>query len=83
MRNRILAAILAMSLAAVSFSGCSSTAPAASEAPAAPAASTAPAAEPAKSGNDKLVVGVAQIGQESSWRDAETASIQWYQKHFP
>ncbi len=27
---------------------------------------------------DKLVVGFAQIGQESGWRDAETASIQWY-----
>ena len=28
--------------------------------------------------NDKLVVGFAQIGQESGWRDAETSSIQWY-----
>jgi galactofuranose transport system substrate-binding protein len=28
--------------------------------------------------NDKLVVGFAQIGQESGWRDAETASIQFY-----
>ncbi len=27
---------------------------------------------------DKLVVGFAQIGQESGWRDAETASIQWH-----
>ncbi len=26
----------------------------------------------------KLVVGFAQIGQESGWRDAETSSIQWY-----
>ena len=31
-----------------------------------------------KSTNEKLVVGFAQIGQESGWRDAETASIQWY-----
>ncbi|MDR1156811.1 MAG: ABC transporter substrate-binding protein [Oscillospiraceae bacterium] len=30
------------------------------------------------SGNEKLVVGFAQIGQESGWRDAETASIQFY-----
>jgi ABC-type sugar transport system substrate-binding protein len=30
------------------------------------------------SGDDKLVVGFAQIGQESGWRDAETASIQFY-----
>jgi simple sugar transport system substrate-binding protein len=29
-------------------------------------------------GGDKLVVGFAQIGQESGWRDAETASIQFY-----
>jgi len=29
-------------------------------------------------GSDKLVVGFAQIGQESGWRDAETASIQFY-----
>ncbi|MDR2900047.1 MAG: ABC transporter substrate-binding protein [Treponema sp.] len=28
--------------------------------------------------NDKLMVGFAQIGQESGWRDAETASIQFY-----
>ncbi|MCI8297084.1 MAG: ABC transporter substrate-binding protein [Lachnospiraceae bacterium] len=30
------------------------------------------------SGNDKLVVGFAQIGQESGWRDAETNDVQWY-----
>ena len=28
--------------------------------------------------DDKLVVGFAQIGQESGWRDAETNDIQWY-----
>ncbi|MCH5210848.1 MAG: ABC transporter substrate-binding protein [Oscillospiraceae bacterium] len=28
--------------------------------------------------NEKLVLGFAQIGQESGWRDAETADIQWY-----
>ena len=28
--------------------------------------------------NDRLVVGFAQIGQESGWRDAETNDIQWY-----
>ncbi|HWR24567.1 MAG TPA: ABC transporter substrate-binding protein [Feifaniaceae bacterium] len=33
---------------------------------------------PAATANDKLVVGFAQIGQESGWRDAETASIQFY-----
>jgi len=31
-----------------------------------------------KMGANKLVVGFAQIGQESGWRDAETASIQFY-----
>ena len=30
------------------------------------------------SADDKLVVGFAQIGQESGWRDAETNDIQWY-----
>lgn len=39
----------------------------------------APAEETAaKTGNDKLVVGFAQIGQESGWRDAETNDVQWY-----
>lgn len=28
--------------------------------------------------NEKLVVGFAQIGQESGWRDAETSDVQWY-----
>ena len=28
--------------------------------------------------NERLVVGFAQIGQESGWRDAETNDIQWY-----
>lgn len=28
--------------------------------------------------NEKLVVGFAQIGQESGWRDAETNDVQWY-----
>lgn len=39
---------------------------------------TESAPEPTESGNDKLVVGFAQIGQESGWRDAETNDIQWY-----
>lgn len=78
--KKILAVLLATCLTAACFSGCGST-PASSAAPApeAPAASTEPApAAPEKSENEKLVVGVAQIGQESGWRDAETASIQWY-----
>lgn len=39
---------------------------------------TGETAEAAKSGNDKLVLGFAQIGQESGWRDAETNDVQWY-----
>lgn len=31
-----------------------------------------------KTKNEKLVIGFAQIGQESGWRDAETNDIQWY-----
>ena len=31
-----------------------------------------------KAKNEKLVIGFAQIGQESGWRDAETSDIQWY-----
>ena len=42
-------------------------------------ADTTPADEtPADTGNEKLVLGFAQIGQESGWRDAETNDIQWY-----
>ena len=42
-------------------------------------ATTEPATEePAATGNEKLVLGFAQIGQESGWRDAETNDIQWY-----
>lgn len=39
----------------------------------------APATEaPEAPKNEKLVVGFAQIGQESGWRDAETNDVQWY-----
>ncbi|WP_034446795.1 ABC transporter substrate-binding protein [Butyrivibrio sp. AE2032] len=37
-----------------------------------------PVATAAKPANEKLVVGFAQIGQESGWRDGETNDIQWY-----
>ncbi len=40
----------------------------------------ATAAKPGDSSEGKLVVGFAQIGQESGWRDAETMSIQNYAK---
>lgn len=77
--KRVLATVLTLCIAGMSFVGCSSTtspAPAANTpASAAPAAS---AAAPAKTANKKLTVGFAQIGQESGWRDAETSSIQFY-----
>lgn len=41
-------------------------------------AETEEAAPDTSSDNEKLVVGFAQIGQESGWRDAETNDVQWY-----
>ena len=66
----LLALVMVLSLAACGAK--EEAAPAATE-----AAAQAPAAEAAPE-NDKLVVGFAQIGQESGWRDAETNDIQWY-----
>ena len=69
----------AMSLSLVACGGGSQ--PASSNPPAAsnpPAQSSTPTPAPSKPGNDKLVVGFAQIGQESGWRDAETNDVQWY-----
>jgi len=82
--RKVTALVVSLLMVAFLFAGCSGSAPAAAtpaEAPAAaPTAAPAPAAapEPAKPANEKLVVGFAQIGQESGWRDAETASIQFY-----
>ena len=78
---------MTMGLVACGNGSTQTAAPAAEEAPAAepaPAEETeapeeqaeAPAAE--NKGNEKLVVGFAQIGQESGWRDAETNDVQWY-----
>ena len=52
------------------LTGCGTSAPA--------VAPTQIAAVTQAAKNEKLVVGFAQIGQESGWRDAETASIQFY-----
>ena len=54
------------------------TTPADTTTPADDTKEDAPPADDTKSDNDKLVVGFAQIGQESGWRDAETNDIQWY-----
>ncbi len=79
---------MAMGLVACGNTSTQTASPAAEEAPAAEPApaeeeteapeeqAEAPAAE--STGNEKLVVGFAQIGQESGWRDAETNDVQWY-----
>jgi simple sugar transport system substrate-binding protein len=75
--KKTLAFLLALSLSLLALAGCGDAQPAATTAAPTTAAPTtaAPAAAPQ---NDKLVVGFAQIGQESGWRDAETSSLQWY-----
>ena len=90
MRKKTWSLVLCAAMAASMMAGCgakqetaattaaTTAAPAADTAAAATTAPAAEAAEPESKGNDKLVVGFAQIGQESGWRDAETASIQFY-----
>ena len=77
--KKILAAMLAMCMVTAVLSGCGSTPSSSDPAPAPSSSAAEPApAEPSKAENEKLVVGFAQIGQESGWRDAETADLQWY-----
>ena len=80
--KRLLATVLTLCIAGMSFSGCGSTSNAAPAAnTSASAASTQASASEApvsKAENKKLTVGFSQIGQESGWRDAETSSIQFY-----
>lgn len=77
--KKFLATMMVLSLAMGTLAGCSSSASTETAAPAesAPAA-TEEAAAPAATGNEKLVVGFAQLGQESGWRAAETESILFY-----
>lgn len=63
LRKRIAAGLMASLMAVTCLSGCGSTGGNESG---------------GEKDNDKLVVGFAQIGQESGWRDAETQSIQFY-----
>ena len=74
--KKLIALLLAlvMVLGMTACGGSKTETPAETEA-AAPAETQAAAVQ---TGNDKLVVGFAQIGQESGWRDAETNDIQWY-----
>ena len=87
--KKLIALLLAalMLLACVGCAAKDTTPAPADDAATAPADTTTPAddtkedaapADDTKSDNDKLVVGFAQIGQESGWRDAETNDIQWY-----
>lgn len=79
--KKVLAAILTLCIASFSFAGCGSTKseqPVEATTPAPASAAAVSAAENTKQENKKLTVGFAQIGQESGWRDAETASIQFY-----
>ena len=74
--KKLIAMLLALAMV-LSLAACGAKEEVA--APAAPAETQAAApAAPAAPENDKLVVGFAQIGQESGWRDAETNDIQWY-----
>ena len=74
--KKLIALLLAlvMVLGMTACGGSKTETPAETEA-AAPAETQAAAVQ---TGNDKLVIGFAQIGQESGWRDAETNDIQWY-----
>ncbi len=72
--KRIIAAILTVCIASLTLGGCAGTAADKTT----PAATQSKAEAVSKAGNKKLTVGFAQIGQESGWRDAETASIQFY-----
>lgn len=76
MSKKILS-ILLMVIMVVSLAACGQEAPAgpAESSQNAPTQSATPAPETPEPEDDKLVVGFAQIGQESGWRDAETWSI--------
>lgn len=84
MKRKLLSAVLCLAMAGTLIAGCSSQTPAATTTAAEAAAVTTTVAEDATvttvttDDGGKLVVGFAQIGQESGWRDAETASIQFY-----
>lgn len=84
MKKRLVSSILCAAMVATTIAGCGSAAPenTAAQAPSTTVeeAETPTAAAPKAddAGSEKLVVGFAQIGQESGWRDAETMSIQTY-----
>ena len=73
--KKLIAMLLAL-LMVLGLAACGGSSKPAETQAAAPAETQA--AAPAAPENTKLVVGFAQIGQESGWRDAETNDIQWY-----
>jgi simple sugar transport system substrate-binding protein len=95
--KKISAFLIAALMVSTAFTGCSgksaaSTAPAASTADTASTASVADqvasAAESAAAGtgtasNKKIVLGFAQVGAESGWRTAETASVKDIPTKYP
>ncbi len=94
MRKSFLALTLAAVIGVGLLTGCGSDTPATETAPAAEEekdVDEAPQADEEEAGDaeetgeaekkdsgDKLVLGFAQIGQESGWRDGETNDVQWY-----
>lgn len=83
MKKKLLCAMLCLTMAMGSFAACGSSDSASndgekSEATTTDTSDAAEDKEEAPSSDEKLVVGFAQIGQESGWRDAETMSIQTY-----
>ncbi len=81
--SRVLLLVVALAVVISTLVSCAPPAPAPAPAPAAPAAPAQPAAEqakpaaPAKAAKTykDLTVGYAQLGAESEWRNANTASI--------
>ena len=91
MKKKVLGVLLSVAMVSTLLIGCGAKPAPAPEEPAKEPAVEEPAEEPAAeepeveepeveeaTAGEKLVVGFAQIGQESGWRDAETASIQGY-----
>ena len=64
-RKKIIAFVSALILATTVFAGCAKKTP----------TTTGDAAAPATTETKKIVIGFAQIGAESGWRDAETNSV--------
>lgn len=91
MKKKVLSAMLCVTLVMTGLVGCGSDTKETSSAPAETKEETTVKEEEvattveetteetsAEASGEKLVVGFAQIGQESGWRDAETMSIQTY-----